>query len=269
LCVACAVAAAGCGGGSATENDAVVAAFYPLAFAAEQIGATGVETLVPPGAEPHEFELSARDVRRVRDASLVVYLGRGFQPALEDAIRDRDGPSLDVLAGLSLLPGDPHVWLDPVRYAAVGRAIARARGDVGAANGFVHRLDELDAAYRRGLARCRRRELVTSHAAFGYLAARYGLRQLPLVGLAPEAEPSPKDVERLVTDVRGSGATTVFTEPLVSSRLADSVAREAGVATAVLDPIESLAPQKAEAGADYFTLMRSNLGTLRRALGCT
>ena len=276
MCVTIGIATAACGGDPATGSGPVVAAFYPLAFAAEQVGATDVETLVPPGAEPHEFELSPRDVRHVRDASLVVYLGRGFQPAVEAAIRDRDGPSLDVLDGLALMrraggsaTPDPHVWLDPVRYAAIGRAIARARGDAGTAADFERRLSELDRAFRRGLAHCRRRELVTSHAAYGYLAARYGLRQLPLVGLTPEAEPSPKDVERLVSEVRASGATTVFTEPLVSSRLAESVAREAGVTTAVLDPVEGITAEHADAGGDYFSVMRANLTTLRMALGCT
>jgi zinc transport system substrate-binding protein len=275
LCVAAGLVAAGCGGDDRGAPHRVVAAFYPLAFAAEQVGAPSVETLTPPGAEPHDFELSPRDVERMRDASLVVYLGGGFQPAVDAALRDRSGPSLDVLQGLGLLPGggeglavDPHVWLDPIRYASIGRAIARARGGVGAADRFVARLDELDADFRRGLDRCRRREIVTSHAAFGYLAARYGLRQLPLVGLAPEAEPSPKDVAALARQVRATGATTIFFETLVSPKLAETVAREAGAATAVLDPVEGLTDADVHAGLDYFSVMRRNLAALRKALAC-
>ena len=276
MCVATALVAAGCGGGDErAEPRPLVAAFYPLAYAAEQVGVRDVETLTPPGAEPHDFELTARDVRRVRDASLVVYLGGGFQPAVEAALRDRTGPSLDALHGLDLLPGDdegaavdPHVWLDPVRYATIGRAIARARGRAAAADGFVSRLEALDADFRRGLRRCSRRELVTSHAAFAYLADRYELRQIPLVGITPEAEPSPKDVAALVREVRASRATTVFFETLVSPDLAETVAREAGASTAVLDPLEGLTTREADAGADYFSVMRENLAALRRALGC-
>ena len=163
---------------------------------------------------------------------------------------------------------DPHVWLDPVRFARIAREIASALGAPAAADGLVARLDALDGEYRRGLARCARREIVTSHAAFGYLAARYGLVQVPLVGLQPEAEPGPRDVERLVDEVRATGATTVFSEPLASPALADAVAREAGVATAVLDPLEGLTAAETDAGDDYFSVMEKNLGVLRTALGC-
>ncbi len=269
-----AVLAAGCGGGGQSEED-VVAAFYPLAFAAGQVVPTGlaVDDLTPPGAEPHDLELTARDVERLRDAALVVYAGGGFQPAVEDAVGDRDGTSLDVLDSIRPIDGvegrDPHVWLDPIRYAQVARAIAAALGRPHAAASLVRRLESLDGDFRRGLAHCARREIVTSHAAFAYLADRYGLEQVPLVGLTPEAEPAAKDLERLVEEVREAGASTVFFEPLVSARLAETVAREARVSTAVLDPLEGLTAEQRERGADYFSVMRENLAALRTALGCT
>jgi len=274
LYVGIALAAAGCGGGGSSGGADTVAAFYPLAYAAEQVGVEDVVNLTPPGAEPHDLELTARDVERIRDAALVVYLGHGFQPALDDALDGRDGPTLDVLESVDVLRGgeggvDPHVWLDPVRYAAIVRAIAEATGDASAADGFVRRLDALTAEFRRGLAHCSRREIVTSHAAFAYLAERFDLRQVPLVGVTPEAEPTPKEVERLVREVRTSGATTVFFETLVSPELAETVAREAGAGTAVLDPLEGLTPAEIEAGADYVSVMRENLAALRTALGCT
>jgi zinc transport system substrate-binding protein len=277
LCaVACAAsAAAGCGSG-ASGNDVIVAAFYPLAFAAGQVAGPGakVVNLTPPGAEPHDLELTPREVARVRDARLAVYAGDGFQPAVEQAVEDRTGPSVDVLDGVDLRRGgdgeglDPHVWLDPVRYAEIAREIAAALGTPAAADRLVARLHALDRQYRRGLARCERREIVTSHAAFGYLAARYGLEQVPLVGLRPEAEPGPRDVARLVDDVHATGATTVFAETLASPALADTVAREAGVTTAVLDPLEGLTSAEVDAGSDYFTVMRENLAALRKALAC-
>ena len=255
----------------------MVAAFYPLAYAAEGVGGAGVDvsSLTPPGAEPHDLELTARDVGRVRDAALVVYAGEGFQPAVAAAVEGRSKPSLDVLAGVDLLPSgggaarDPHVWLDPLRYAGIARKIAAALGPPASADALVRRLRRLDSEFRAGLVRCERREIVTSHAAFGYLAARYGLEQVPLVGLAPEAEPGPKEIERLVREVRGTGATTVFVEPLVSPALAETVAREAGVTTATLDPLEGLTPEEADAGDDYFVVMRENLAALRKALACT
>ena len=260
--------------GKTGDKHAIVAAFYPLAFAAEQIGGgTAVDNLTPPGAEPHDLELSPGDVRRVIDARLVVYLGRGFQPALERALEQRSGPSVDVLKGqrLSTDPTgalDPHVWLDPVRFAVIAEAIAGALGDPARAAPFVKRLKTLDAEFRRGLSQCRRSELVTTHAAFGYLAERYGLQQVPLTGLTPEVEPSAADLASLVHEVERSGATTIFTEPLVSPRLAETIAREAGITTATLNPIEGLTGAQSDAGDDYFSLMRANLAALRKALGC-
>ena len=269
------VAAAGCGG-SADADGPLVAAFHPLAYAMSQVAPTGSEVvdLTPPGAEPHDLELSARDVVRLRDASLLVYAGGGFQPAVEDAARSRDGRTLDVLGEVGLLDGDrpepdPHVWLDPVRYGQIARSIAAALGRPKAADAFAERLEQLDRELARGLAHCERREIVTSHAAFAYLADRYDLEQVPLVGVTPEAEPDPRDIERLVDEVRRTRATTVFFEPLVSSRLAETVAREAGVSTAVLDPLEGLTAELEEGGADYFSVMRQYLAALRAALGCT
>jgi zinc transport system substrate-binding protein len=270
LCIVSATvpALAGCGG--SMSDDTIVAAFYPLAFAAGQVAGPGADVvnLTPPGAEPHDLELSPRDVGRVRDAALAVYAGDGFQPAVQQAVEGRSGPSVDVLAHAGAVDGDPHVWLVPVRFARVAREIASALGTPAAADDLVARLDALDDEYRRGLAGCARREVVTSHSAFGYLAARYGLVQIPLVGLQPEAEPGPREVERLVDEVRATGATTVFSEPLASPALADTVAREAGVATAVLDPLEGLTADEADAGADYFSVMEKNLDVLRTALGC-
>jgi zinc transport system substrate-binding protein len=141
-------------------------------------------------------------------------------------------------------------------------------GSPRAADGIVSELQRLDQHYRHGLARCERRQLVTSHAAFGYLARAYGLEQVPLTGLSPEAEPSAKAIERLVRQVEQEGATTVFFEPLVSPKLAQTVAREAGVSTAVLDPLEGLTSDEIANGADYFSVMRENLAVLRKGLGC-
>jgi zinc transport system substrate-binding protein len=278
LCIAAGttVLLAGCGGsGTSGGDETVVAAFYPLAYAAEQVAGPGVDVvdLTRSGQEPHDLELTPRDVARVQDARLVVYVGHGFQPALEDALRGRNGPSLDVLDGIRLHGSgddvDPHVWLDPRRYEQVAREVATALGSRSRADALVRRLSALDGELRRGLRHCTRRTLVTSHAAFGYFAERYGLRQVALLGLAPDAEPAPRAVGRLADEVRATGATTVFTEPLVSSKLAQTVAREAGARTTTLDPLEVLTPDDEAAGANYFTLMRDNLAVLRKALGCT
>ena len=273
---------AGCGADEEAADRTVVAAFYPLAWVAEEVAGddTQVVNLTPPGAEPHDLELTARDVERVNDADVVLYLGRGFMPALEDAVEGHEG-AIDLLEGHSLREGgehgdeereepevDPHVWLDPNRLAAMAATVAGELGDPEAADDLVARLQSLDGEFRDGLATCERREIVTSHAAFGYLADAYDLRQIALTGLSPEAEPSPRALEELVEEVREEGATTVFFESLVSPRLAETVAREAGADTAALDPLEGLAEDELEGGADYVSVMRENLATLREALGC-
>jgi zinc transport system substrate-binding protein len=268
-----AVTVAGCDDSSAeSKKRQVAAAFYPLAFAAEVIAADRVEVsnLTPPGTEPHDLEVSPGDVRRIRSADLVLLLGHDFQPQLEDAA----GHGSRVIAlldtpGLDRLPNDdPHVWLDPLRYAVIVRRIGVALDAPQAAASFARRLRRLDAEFRSGLSRCTRREIVTSHEAFAYLAQRYRLRQIAITGVSPEAEPTPRDLQRVVRLVRDTGATTIFFETLVSPRIAETVARETEARTAVLNPIEGLTSAEVRRGADYFSLMRANLQSLRRALGC-
>jgi zinc transport system substrate-binding protein len=270
-------ALAGCGGGSSSKGRTVVASFYPLAFAAEQIGGAGIDVrnLTPPGVEPHDLELSGSDVRAIADADLVLYLGEGFQPSLEDAIDSTSAHAVDLLDAVETRPGteedpaiDPHVWLDPTRYAAVAERIGKELGHRPEAERFAVKLRAVDREFDAGLSDCERQEFVTSHAAFGYLADRYGLKQVAITGIVPEAEPTPRDLEDVVRQVRAVGATTVFFEKLASPRLSETVAREVGAKTAVLDPLEGLTEQEATAGEDYFSVMRENLAALREALGC-
>jgi zinc transport system substrate-binding protein len=273
LVIALALALAGCG----SKSGSVVAAFYPVAFAAHEVDpSVRVENLTPSGAEPHDIELTPRQVGDIQKAKVVLYLSHDFQPAVQEAVRDAQGKKVDVLAGMPLTDGvgdevgktDPHVWLDPLLYARLVREIGAALGRPKAAGGLAARAVQLDAAYRAGLAHCARKEFVTSHAAFGYLARRYGLHQVAITGIDPESEPSAKTLASLAALVRRDHIRTVFFERLVSPKLAETVAREAGVKTAVLDPIEGLTPDEEKAGDDYFTLMRQNLQALRTELGC-
>ena len=274
-----ALLSAGCGGDASSAPDGrtqVVAGFYPLAFAAAEIGGDRVEVanLTPPGAEPHDVELSVRDVERVLDADLVLYLGQGFQPALEDAAEGSDA-AVDLLEGLDLREGeegedalDPHVWLDPVRFAEVVGRIGTELGGEAPARQLASQLRALDGEYRAGLEDCERNELVTAHDAFGYLGERYGLEVLPITGVSPESEPSAQDLADISELVRERGVTTVFVEPLLSPEVGETVAREAGAQTAVLNPLEGLTEEELERGENYFTVMRANLEALRDGLGC-
>ena len=272
LALAAPLAVTGCGGTAGADEGKtdVVAGFYPLAFAAEEVGGDSAEVtnLTPVGAEPHDVELSVRDVEHVRSADVVLFLGDGFQPALEEAAGSAEGEAVDVLAGLDRIQGDPHVWLDPVRFAEVVERIGAALGAESSARELTARLGALDDEFRTGLADCERREVVTAHDAFAYLGERYGLELIPIAGVSPEVEPSARDLEQVVDVVRASGATTVFVEPLLSPEVGETVARETDAETAVLDPLEGLTDEAVERGDDYFSVMRANLAALREGLGC-
>jgi zinc transport system substrate-binding protein len=270
--------ATGCGrsAGSDSGRPAVVAAFYPLQYVTAAVGGAEVSVtgLTPPGAEPHDLELSTEQVRRVADADLVVYL-RGFQPQVDETVEAQAADAAFDVAGVEPLLGrDLHVWLDPIRLAAIADAVADRLSKVDPDGAADYRtraadlragLERLDRDYADGLATCERREIVTSHAAFGYLAERYGLRQIAISGLSPEAEPSPQRLADAARQAREHRVTTIFFETLVSPKVAETLAREVGARAEVLDPIEGLAP---DATGDYATVMRDNLDRLRTALGC-
>jgi zinc transport system substrate-binding protein len=269
----------------------VVAAFYPFAFVAQQVGGdeVTVDNLTKPGAEPHDLELTPRQVLAISEADLAIYL-KGFQPSVDEAIQQNNpAHTLEASTVVPLtrpappeedakdqnrahLSGDPHIWLDPTKLATVARALgdqlaavdpAHAADFRAKAAALVTRLDGLDADLRAGLRNCRQKEFVTSHAAFGYFAERYGLEQIAIAGLSPEAEPAPARIQQIQREVEERGITTIFFETLVSPDLADTIARDTGATTAVLDPIEGI---KDPSRDDYFSVMRANLGALRKAL---
>jgi zinc transport system substrate-binding protein len=271
-----------------TDSPMVVTTFYPLEEAARRVGgdATKVENLTPPGVEPHDLELTSDDLMALTEADVVVYMDSGFQPAVEAAIPDVRGSLVDGLAGQDLLPPpggegelavDPHIWLDPMRFAAVVRTVAEALSEQDPeqagtyrsnARRFVDELESLDREFAKGLEDCRTRVIVTNHAAFGYLAHAYGLRQESISGLTPESEPVAERLAELVRMVEENGVTTIFTEELLPPDIAETLASEAGVSVHVLFTIEGLDEEQQAAGEDYLSLMRANLHSLRSALDC-
>jgi zinc transport system substrate-binding protein len=309
LAVTALLLTAGCGsddtGGGDDGDLQVLAGFYPLEWAAERVGGEriSVETLTPPGGEPHDLELTPRDVAAVEEADLLVYLG-GFQPALDEAAGSAGGDATwDVADAVDLVAGeggehedegtdehadedesdhegedgavDPHFWLDPLRLADAGDALADRLteldpegADTYEANAAALRtdLEALDAEMSTGLGSCAVDTLVTAHDAFGYLAERYGLDVVGINGLSPSQEPSPSQLAAISRLVAERGVTTVYTEALVDPAVAETVAAEAGVRTAVLDPVEGLTDDSA--GDDYLEVMRANLATLQEGQSC-
>lgn len=281
LVLALALLAAGCGGTSGSDHrPTVVAAFYPLAWAAQRIAGHGVRVvnLTPAGAEPHDLELTPDQVDAIQDAKVVFVMGHGFQPSVEDAADQRDGTTVKLLDGLHAKQSDPHVWLDPTRYSqlvssvafALGRAAPGCRAQITRnAAKFQTEIKRVGDEYATGLHKCQRHAIVTAHEAFGYLADRYHLEQQGITGISPDEEPNAQRLADLAALVHRDGITIIFTETLVSPRVADALAREAGgVKTETLNPIEGLTDAQLARGADWASVMGENLTKLRSALGC-
>lgn len=295
------VAVWACGGGAGEAGPAaaggdrvtVLASFYPLSEAAARVGGdvASVENLTPSGSEPHDLELTPPQVEALEAADVVLTVGRGFQPGVEEVAEGRSGETVEVLSALDLEPGrastddrddqggglDPHVWLDPTKMGeivdAVAVALTEARPDDAEAfeanaSAYKVQLGALDASYEAALASCERDVMVVAHDAFGWLARRYGLTQEAIAGISPEQEPDPQRLAELVAYVEDEGVTTVFTESLVSPAVAETLAREARVTTEVLNPLEGLTDEQLAAGESYLTIMEANLAVLVGALGC-
>ncbi|WP_432026714.1 metal ABC transporter substrate-binding protein [Streptomyces sp. 1222.5] len=291
-----------CSGDSAaaagTGKFDVVTSFYPMTFLAERIGGSHVHvtSLTTPGQEPHDLELSPRQIGGLEKSDAVLYL-KDLQPAVDRAVAQSpvgtkiDAASLTTLENHGTEVGghaaahdshddeesggkDPHIWLDPVRYAQVARGVghAFAKADPKHAADYekntaelVEQLNGLDRQFRDGLAHTADKVFITTHAAFGYLAERYGLTEEAVNGLDPESEPSAARVKDLERMARTDGVTTVFYETLVSDETAKTVAHDTGLRTDVLDPIEGITGKSR--GTDYFAVQRANLKALQRALG--
>lgn len=290
---------------NSTQNNnkfQVVASFYPLYFFSSQIGAdlANVINITPPAAEPHEYEPTARDITDIISSRLLVLNGN-FEPWAERVLKNinlnktvvvKAGSGLNDLNDLNATNSintnpnnlenariDPHTWLSPVLAGQMVTAIASGfleadpnpihdQEYISNAAKLKERLVNLDSEYKTGLANCFSRDIVTSHAAFGQLAAAYNLNQISIAGLSPNAEPSPRQLADLAEYVRTNKIKIIFFETLVSPKLAESLASETGVQTAILNPLEGLTVQEITDGADYFSVMQQNLATLQKALDC-
>ncbi len=275
----------------ATQKLQVVASFYPLYFFAAQVGGDKAEVVnsTPAGAEPHDYEPTAQDIARIETSDLLILNG-GKLESWGDKLQTNLDPkrTLVITAGQGLATAhvvedgqtiiDPHVWLSPplalqmvdkITEGFVRVDPADADYYTANANALKSELSALDADYQTGLSHCRQKNIITSHAAFGYLASTYHLSQVPIAGLSPDTEPSPKQLTEIAQFAKNHNVTYIFFESLVSPKLAQTIANEVGAETLVLNPIEGLSKDEIVLGKTYFTEMRSNLANLKIALQCT
>ena len=293
-------------GADATGPSIITAAYPYQFVAERVGGAqASVENLTAPGVEPHDVALTPQQVADLEDADLLVY-ERTLQPQVDDAVDQLGLDGDRVLDVTSVVPLeetgalaehaagggttedeahdhesgedtalDPHLWLAPANLAEITEAVADRMGEVDPDNAAAYRangdalvrdLRALDERFREGMSSCERTTVVTSHDAFRYLAAEYGLDMVAIAGIEPSQEPSPARQAEIADIVAAEGVTTIFTEELVSPAVADSIADETGAELAVLSPIEGLSDETAE--EDYLSLMQQNLAALQRANGC-
>jgi len=268
----------------------VVASFYPLYFFASQIAGdkADVSNITPAGAEPHDYEPTAEDLAKIENSNLVVLNGGNLE-AWGDKIKQNINTqkTLVVTAGENLTTQqvveedqkiiDPHVWLSPLLAKQMVDNIETGLAKVDSSNASYYqsnalslktKLDTLDTEYKQGLSVCAEKNIITSHAAFGYLATDYHLNQVPITGISPDAEPSPKQLADVAKFAKDNHVKYIFFESLVSPKLSETLATEIGAQTLVLNPIEGLSNDEIASGKDYFSEMRSNLANLKIALQC-
>lgn len=281
------------GSNAGAKKIKVVATVYPVYEFAKRVGGDKIDLtlMTPPGAEPHDWEPTAKDLVKIREAQLFLYQGNGLEPWVEKMLtQNKTTISVAASHDIPTLPGiseeeeegengvgvDPHLWLDPVLAQQEVNNIRDALISADEANQDVYtenaaqvnrELAKIDSEYKAATAKFTDKNLVTTHAAFAYLAARYGLNQVAIMGLAPDAEPTPEKMAKVTSFCRQNKVKVVFFETLVSPKLAQMLAKESGATTLVLNPIEGLTDSDMKAGKDYFTLMRENLANLKTALG--
>lgn len=296
----------GCTQTDDTQSDkpVVYTTIYPLYALAQPIAGDLVDLrmALPMGADPHDFEPSAKLIGAMQAADAIIYNGVGMEPWIDDILSGASNEQLivkrgeDVVELLALVDDhahndedndadddhdhagniDPHIWLDPVNAKALSEMIYQTLGEVVGDEQsaqltenyqrVIDRLDALDQQYQHTLADLSKREIVVGHAAFGYLCHRYRLSQISIAGLSTLEEPSAALLAEITEIAKEHQVNTIFYDGTGSAKLAEVIATEIGVTTAPLYPLGTLSTQMIENGDDYFTVMKQNLNALKSAL---
>lgn len=266
----------------------VAASFYPMYYFSSQIGGekANVKNITPAGSEPHDYDLSTRDIATIEESKLLIVNG-GVEP-WADKVRSNLNNTTIVIAGEGFLTQeftnedgnyvkDPHIWLSPARAKDEVSKIYEGFIKVDPVNidlykgnkeRLLTKLEQLDKDYKQGLKSCKSKEIITSHSAFGYLASDYGLTQISISGLSADEEPSARQLAEIATFAKENNVKYIFFESLVSPKLSETIAQEVGAKTMVLDPVEGITDEDMQNGKDYFSIMNENLNNLKIALEC-
>lgn len=274
------------------ESVDAVALFYPLYDVTRNVAGDkmSVKSFIPAGVEPHSFDPSPSDLMSLSSAKVFVGTGINFEGMEErfESSLSKDAAIIHSFDGIDLLEGfdvhdeeteeeheenvDPHVWLSPKNMIVITNNVKEGLRRANPENAefyeqnaasYVSQLQQLDSDFQNGLASCKKDKILTTHAAFSYLARDYGFEQVPIYGLSPEAEPTPHQIAALIDAAKANDLKYVFYEELVDPRVSETIAREVGAQTLALNPAESGSEQES-----YIGIMRENLANLRAALEC-
>lgn len=257
----------------------VVTSFYPMAEFTRNVGGdkVNVAVLIPDGVEPHAWEPSAQDLKSIKEAELFVYNGK-VEGWATQAIAAIGSDKVDVVEagnGLFNQANDPHTWISPKNAIQEVKNIKDGLIRVDPKNKkiyedntkkYVLKLQELDKKFTKLGQNARHEEFVTSHAAFGYLARDYGLKQIPIMGISPLAEPTPKELKALVEIIKAHHITAVYVEPLISPSIAKTVAKATNTKVLTLNPAAGLTPEEKKQKVNYISIMEDNLRNLSLSL---
>jgi zinc transport system substrate-binding protein len=286
------------------EQYSVMTTIFPLTDFTQAVGGDRVKVtqLLPPGAEAHTWEPKPSDIVKLSRADVFICIGAEMEPWVSGILKTIENPKLIIIEasqGLSLLRADqadaggekhhhsnesthgrfdPHIWLNFDYDQKIVDKIAGVlskRGPAGSgyyrknAEAYKAKLRDLDLRYRKELEKCNSKEIILgSHAAFAYLARQYGLTQIPLYGISPNAEPTPKKMAEVITLAKKYRARAIYYEELVSDKLAKTIAQEVGAKILVLNPGANLTKKQIETKVTFLALMEQNLENLKYGLAC-
>ncbi len=259
----------------------VVTSFYPLYFFASEIGGDKirVKNVTPAGSEPHDYEPTARDMAEIQESQLLILNGNGLEAWAQKIRGEVEESGVKVIeAGEGWFEkNDPHIWLSPELAKKQAETILAGLVQIDPENAIYYQergkrlseeIERVQTEFRQGLAHCNKREMVTSHEAFAYLAREFGLTQVSIAGLSPDEEPSTKQMAEAARFAQEKKIKFIFFESITSPKLSETIAEEIGAKTLVLDPIEGISESDREQGKNYLTVMRENLVNLKIALEC-
>lgn len=277
-----------------TEKLKVYATIYPLYDFTKQIGGdkVDVELVVPNGQEPHDYEPSNELIKNLEHAKLFIFNGAGLESWTDKVLKSLDNKelvSVEASKGIKFLKGhdedhdgskqeealDPHVWLDPENAKIQAKNIAEGLSKVDPKNSeyynknledYLNALNELNEDYKKGLADIQQRTIVVSHEAYGYLCKEYGLEQIGIEGVNAETEPDAKTMAEIVDLVKEKNIKVIYTEDILDPKVAATIAKEAHIKTAFLNPLESLTDEEIANNDNYITIMKANLVKLEEGL---